>query len=48
MNVLTGSKHRWNQHGTPINLCFRQFEVVWVGKGHIQSDMKSEDCLLTH
>ena len=41
MNVLTGSKHCWNQHGTTITLFSRHFEVIWVGKGHLQSDMKS-------
>ena len=32
MNVLTGSKHCENQHGTVISLFFREFEVNWVGK----------------
>ena len=32
MNVLTGSKHCWNMHGTPINLSSREFDVNWVGK----------------
>ena len=32
MNVLTGSKHCWNQHGTTITLFSRQFEVNWVAK----------------
>ena len=32
MNVLTGSKHCWNQHGIAINLFSRQFDVNWVGK----------------
>ena len=41
MNVLTASKHCWNKHGTPITLFCRQFEVNWVGKSHLQSDMKS-------
>ena len=41
MNVLTGSKHCWIQHGTTITLFSRQFEVYWVGKSHLTSDMKS-------
>ena len=48
MNVLTGSKHCWNQHGTTITLFPRQFEVNCVAKSHLQSGMKSEDCLLNH
>ena len=40
-NVLTGSKHCWNQHGTTITIFSRQFEVNWVGKSHLQCDMKS-------
>ena len=41
INVLTGSKHCWNQHGTTITLFSRQFEVNWALKSHLQSDMKS-------
>ena len=41
MNVLTGSKHCWNQHGNTITLFSHQFEINWVGKSHFQSDMKS-------
>ena len=41
MNVLTGSKHCWNQHGTTFTLFSRQFEVNWVRKSHPQSYMKS-------
>ena len=41
MNVLTGSKHCWNQHGTTITLFCRQFGVNWVLKSHLQSDVKS-------
>ena len=41
MKVLTGSKHCWNQHGTTITLFSSQFEVNWVAKSYIQSDMKS-------
>ena len=32
INVLTGSKHCWSQHGTTIFLFFREFEINWVGK----------------
>ena len=32
INVLTGSKHCWNQHGTTILIFFHEFEVNWVGK----------------
>ena len=41
MNVLTDSKHCWNQHRTTITIFSRHFEVMWVGKGQLQSDMKS-------
>ena len=41
MTVLTSSKHCWMQHGTIITLFSRQFEVNWVAKSHLQSDMKS-------
>ena len=41
MNVLTGSKHCWSHHGTTIILFSRQFEVNWVGKSDLMSDMKS-------
>ena len=37
MNVLTGSKQSWNEHGTPLILFPRQFEVNWVGKSHMQN-----------
>ena len=32
MNVLTGSKHCGNQHGTTITLLSLEFEVNWVKK----------------
>ena len=32
MNVLTSSKHCWNQHGTTITLFSGQFVVNWVWK----------------
>ena len=38
MNVLTGSKHCWNEHGITITLFSRQFEVNSVEKCHLQSD----------
>ena len=38
MNVLTGSKHCWNQHGTTITLFSHQFEVNRVAKSHLQSN----------
>ena len=41
MNVLTRSKHCWNQHGTTITLFSRPFEENWAVKSHLQSDMKS-------
>ena len=41
MNVLTGSKHCWYQHGATITIFSRQFEVNWVEKSHRQSYMKS-------
>ena len=49
MNVLTGSKHCWNQHLTTITLFSRQFEENWVeilrlfvnAESQLQSDVKS-------
>ena len=32
INVLTGSKHWWSQHGTTILLFFRESEINWVVK----------------
>ena len=32
MNVLTDSKHRWNELGTTNNLFFHEFEENWVGQ----------------
>ena len=32
INVLTGSKHCSDQHGTTIKLLFREFEVKSAGK----------------
>ena len=32
INVLTGSKHCWSQHGTTIFLFFHEVEINWVGK----------------
>ena len=32
INVLTGSKHCWSQHGTSIFLFFNEFELNWVAK----------------
>ena len=32
INVLTGSKHCWRQHGATISLFFHEFEINWVVK----------------
>ena len=32
INVLTGSKHCWSQHGTNIFLFFHEFDINWVEK----------------
>ena len=32
INVLTGSKHCWTQHGTTIFLFFYEFKINWYGK----------------
>ena len=47
INVLTVSKHCWNQHGTPIFLFSHEFEINWVGKCLPKSYPKSSDCYLT-
>ena len=41
MNVLTGSKHCLNQYGTTIILFSREFQVNWVGKSVLKSDLNS-------
>ena len=38
INVLTGSKHCWNQQGTTIILFFHAFGIYWVGKSLHWSD----------
>ena len=48
INVLTGSKHRWKYQGTTIILFTHEFQVNWVGKSLIFSDLISSDCSLTH
>ena len=48
INVLTGSKHRWKLQGTTIIVFSHEFQVNWVGKSLIYSDLKSQDFLLTH
>ena len=48
INVLTGSKHRWKEQGTTIILFPHEFQVNWVGKSLIYSDLKSSDCSLSH
>ena len=47
INVLTGWKHCWSQHGTTIFLFFPEFEINWVGKCLPYSHLKSSDSLLT-
>ena len=41
MNVLTGSKHCWNELGTTINLFCHELEVNWAGQSLLKSDLKS-------
>ena len=47
INVLTVSKHCWNQHGTTIIPFLHEFEINWVRKSLPYSYLKSSDCLLT-
>ena len=47
INVLTSSKHCGNWDGITINPFLHEFEVNWVGKSLLESDLKSWDCLLT-
>ena len=47
INLLTGSKHYWSQHGTTNFLNFHEFEINWVGKSLPYSHRKSTYCLLT-
>ena len=47
INVLTGAKHCWSQHGTTIFLFLNEIEINWVGKTRPLSHLKSPDCLLT-
>ena len=41
INVLTGSKYRWKEQGTTINLFSHEFQVNWVGERLLYSDHKS-------
>ena len=47
INVLTGSRHCWSQHGITIFLFFHEFEINWIGKCLPESHLKSSDILLT-
>ena len=40
-NELTGSKHRWKMQGTTNILFSNEFQVNWVGKRLLYSDLKS-------
>ena len=48
INVLTGSKQGSKMESITIILFPHDFQVNWVGKSLIYSDLKSSDCLLTH
>ena len=48
INELTGSKHRWKMQGTTNTPFPHKFHVNRVGKSLLYSDLKSQDCLLTH
>ena len=48
INLLTGSKYRWKMRGTTIIHFSHEFQVNWVRKRFLFSDLKSWDCLLTH
>ena len=39
--VLTGSKHRWKMEGITIIFFSHEFQVNWVGKSLLYSDIKS-------
>ena len=41
INVLTGSKQRWKMEGITTILFPYEFQVNWVGKSLIYSDLKS-------
>ena len=45
MNVLTGSKHCWNRHGTTITLSSCQFEVNGVAKSYLQCNKLPSEIL---
>ena len=47
INVLTGSKHCWSQHGTTIFLRFHEFKINWVRKSLPSSHLKSSYSFLT-
>ena len=47
-NVPTGSKHRLKTQGITIILFPYEFQVNWVRKRQLSSDLKSQDCLPTH
>ena len=41
IKVLTGPKHRWKEQSTTFILFSNEFQVNWVGKSLIYSDLKS-------
>ena len=41
INVLTESKHCWKMQGTTIILFSHEFQVNWVGRSPVFSDLKS-------
>ena len=41
INVLTGSKHCWKMQGTTIIVFSHEFQVNWVGRSPVYSDLKS-------
>ena len=48
VNVLTSLNHCWNVHEITFIILINQSVMNWVGKSLSYSDLKYQDCLLTH
>ena len=46
--VLTSPKNSSNMQKRTFILIFRSYEPNWVKKGYFESDLRFQDCLITH
>ena len=48
VNVLTSPKNSWNLQKSTLILLFYHSGPNWARKSYFQSDLRFQDCLLTH